>query len=179
MGVPVVARLPGVIPAGSHSGEICNLMDIGPTLTEVAGATSLPRTDGHSLWQILQGHSDPRRPGETFSEHGPTRGEACSRMIRRGQWKLYKYADDTPPVMFDLAADPQEEHDLAGDTALAPLRQQLLRDLFSGWDPDAVQRECERQLADMSLLSAWGAAVKPTHEDSLAVPEDAEQIERR
>ena len=179
VGVPIVARLPGVIPAGSNSGEICNLMDIGPTLTEAAGAPPLSQTDGHSLWQILQGHDDPRRPRETFSEHGPSRGEACSRMIRRGRWKLYKYADDTPPVLFDLETDPQELHDLAADQRLAPLRQQLLRNLFHEWDPDAVRRDCDRQLADLQLLSAWGAAVEPPHEDTLAVPEHAEQVERR
>jgi hypothetical protein len=31
----------------------------------------------------------------------------------------------------------------------------------------------------MQLLSAWGAAVKPAHEDTLPVPHGAEQIERR
>ena len=178
-GVPLVARLPGVIPAGSTSDEICNLMDIGPTLVDLAGAAPLPRTDGHSLWRVLQEQKDDRRPGETFSEHGPTRGEAPSRMIRRGRWKLYKYADDTPPVLFDLIDDPDELHDRAGDPALAELRQQLLRALYLDWDPDFVRRDCERQAQDMALLSAWGAAVEPAHEDTLPVPEGAEQIERR
>jgi len=178
VGVPLVARLPGVIPAGSHSSEICNLMDIGPTLAEVAGAPPLPQTDGHSLWQVLQGNDDPRRPAETFSEHGPSRGEACSRMIRRGRWKLYKYADVTPRVMFDMEADPQELHDLAADQTLAPQREQLLRDLYQWWDPVDVRRDCDRQLMDLQLLSAWGAAAKPSHDDTMAVPEDAEQVER-
>ena len=179
VGVPVVARLPGVIPSGSASDEICNLMDVGPTLVDLAGAPPLPQTDGHSLWRVLQGHHDDGRPGETFSEHGPTRGESPSRMIRRGRWKLYKYADDTPPVLFDLEADPRELDDRGGDPDLADLRQQLLRALFEGWDPDFVRRDSERQAADMQLLSAWGAAVKPAHEDTLPVPHGAEQIERR
>jgi choline-sulfatase len=154
-------------------------MDIGPTLAEMAGAPPLPHADGHSLWQVLQGRADDRRPGETFSEHGPTRGESPSRMIRRGRWKLYKYADDTPPVLFDLEADPEELDDRAGDPALVDLRQRLLRALFEGWDPDFVRQDCERQAADMKLLSAWGAAVKPAHDDTLPVPQGAEQIERR
>ena len=43
----------------------------------------------------------------------PTADEqpAASRMIRRGRWKLHKYADDTPPVLFDLEADPRELDD--------------------------------------------------------------------
>ena len=77
-------------------------------------------------------------------------------MIRRGRWKLYKYADDTPPVLFDLEADPRESDDRGGDPDLADLRQQLLRALFEGWDPDFVRRDSERQAADMQLLFAWG-----------------------
>ena len=179
VGVPLVARLPGAIAAGSHSDEICNLMDIGPTLAEMAGAPPLPHSDGHSLWRVLQGQTDPRRPGQTCSEHGPTANDAPSRMIRRGRWKLFKYADDTPPVLFDLETDPEELHDRAGDPALAALQQDLLRALYTGWDPEYVRRDCERQAADMRLLSAWGAAVQPRHEDTLSVPEGAEQIERR
>ena len=49
----------------------------------------------------------------------PTADEqpAASRMIRRGRWKLHKYADDTPPVLFDLEADPRELDDCGGDPA--------------------------------------------------------------
>jgi choline-sulfatase len=177
VGVPLVARLPGTIPAASTSDEICNLMDIGPTLVDFAGASPLPQTDGHSLWPVLQGQADGDHPGQTFSEHGPTRGDAPSRMIRQGRWKLYKYADDTPPVLFDLETDPQELQDRAGDPALTDLRKKLMDDLFKDWNPDFVNRDCERQAADMKLLTAWGVAVDPAHEDTLPVPEGAEQIE--
>lgn len=179
VGVPMVARLPGVIPAGSESAEICNLMDLGPTLVDLAGASPMPQTDGESLWPLLQGETDDRRRGETFSEHGPTANDAPSRMIRRGRWKLYKYADDTPPVLFDLESDPEELHDRAGETELADLRQQLLRVLYQGWDPDFVRRDCAAQAGDMRLLTAWGSTVQPLHADTLPVPEGAEQVERR
>lgn len=106
----------------------------------------------------------------------PTADEqpAASRMIHRGRWKLHKYADDTPPVLFDLEADPRELDDCGGDPDLAELRQQLLRVLFEGWDPDFVRRDSERQVADMQLLSAWEEAVKPAHEDTLSVPHGAD-----
>lgn len=177
-GVPMIARLPGTVPAGSSSDEICNLMDLGPTMAELAGAPQMPSVDGQSLWQVLQGQEDGRRSGETYSELGPTRGEAPSRMIRRGPWKLYKYADDTPPVLFNLDEDPEEWHDRAADPSLVDLRQELLSALYNDWDPDEVRTDCERQAQDMKLLSAWGRAVQPPHPDSLPVPEGAEQVER-
>jgi choline-sulfatase len=177
VGVPVVARLPGVVPAGTASGEICNLMDMGPTLIEACGADPLPHSDGHSLWPTLQGRPDERRPGQAFSEHGPTRNDAPSRMIRRGRWKLYKYADDTPPALFDLENDPREMQDLHADAAAGGVREDLLRALYDGWDPAYVRRECERQARDMEVLTAWGKRVQPAHEDTLPVPEGVEDIE--
>jgi choline-sulfatase len=179
VGVPMIARLPGTIPAGSTSDDICSLMDLGPTMTELGQAPAQPRADGTSLWRVWQGEDDPRRPRETVSELGPTKTDAPSRMIRRGRWKLTKYADDTPPMLFDLRQDPDELHDRAGDPSLADLQQDLLRALYDGWDPTHVRRVCQRHAEDMQLLSAWGAAVQPLHEDSLPVPEGVEQVERR
>ena len=178
VGVPLVARLPGVVPAGTASGEICNLMDLGATMLEMAGVEPLPDSDGVSLWRVLQGEADSRRPGETYAEHGPTRGEAPSRMIRRGRHKLYKYADDTPPALFDLVADPGEARDLADDPAHAATRDELLRALYRGWDPAYVRRSCEQQARAMQVLNAWGAAVQPAHEDTLEISAGIEHIER-
>ena len=71
VGVPLIARLPGVIPAGVENPVLCNLLDWAPTAVEVAGGEPLPAADGHSLWRELQGHADNARPDTTFSELGP------------------------------------------------------------------------------------------------------------
>jgi choline-sulfatase len=179
VGVPMIARWPGQVAAGSATGEICNLMDLGVTLAELAGAPELPQADGHSLARTLRGQADPGRPGETFAEHGPARGDAPSRMIRRGRYKLTKYGDDTPPMLFDLEADPGERWDLGGDPGYSEVRDELLSAVYDGWDPAWVRSESKRLEADIGLLSAWGREAARPLPESLPIPDDVEQIELR
>jgi len=178
VGVPLIARLPGRVPAGTKNPAICSLMDIGATMVEMAGGEELPAADGYSLWAELRGEQDLARPDETFSEHGPTRGEGPSRMIRRGPWKLFKYHDDTPPALFNLEEDPGERRDLGPDAEFAAVRDELLERLYADWDPEWVVRECETLGRDMQVISAWGRAVQPGHPEALPVP-DVENVERR
>lgn len=177
-GVPLIARLPGVVPAGTRNPTICNLVDLGATVVEMAGSEELPASDGHSLWTELRGERNASRPEETFSEHGPTRGEPPSRMIRRGPWKLFKYHDDTPPVLFNLEEDPQESRDLGTDATFSAVREGLLERLYKAWDPDYVNRESAALGRDMQVLSSWGKAVQLRHQDALPVP-DVENVEFR
>ena len=177
VGVPLIARLPGVVPAGVESTAICNLLDWAPTAVEVAGGTPMPALDGHSLWSEMRGRPDDSRPDVTFSELGPTRGDPPSRMIRRGPWKLYAYHGDTPPALFNLEDDPGEWNDLAGDEACGAVRQELLGQLYEGWDPERVARRSAELMRDAEVLVAWGEAVQPVHEDTLAL-EDVEDVVR-
>ena len=177
VGVPLLARLPGVVPAGTADGGLCNLMDLGVTATEVAGAEPMPAVDGRSLWGRLQGGGDA--PEETFSEfYTAGTGEPPSRMVRRGDWKLYHYYGDPEPVLYNLADDPGELHDLGGDPARAGVRDDLLRRLYRDWDPERVLARSGELERDMKALSAWGRTVRPAHEDRLPVP-DAEDVVRR
>ncbi len=97
-------------------------------------------------------------------------------MIRRGPWKLYKYAEDTPPVLFNLEDDPHETHDLAQDPSHAQVREELLARLYEDWDPAYVLQEASRLDSDLEVLRRWGRATQPKHEDTLPVP-DVEEIE--
>ncbi len=175
--VPLIARLPGAVPAATVCTAICNLMDIGVTAVDLAGGSKLPQTDGHSLRSLLQGQEDPLRPGETVSEMRTGAGEPASRMLRRGPWKLYKYHDDTPPVLFNLTDDPAELNDLGEDSAYAAVREELMVRLYADWDPEYVERRSGELERDGALISAWGKAVLPQHPDALPVP-DVEQVVR-
>ena len=176
--VPLIARLPGAVPAGARNSVLCNLLDLAPTAVEAAASTALPAADGHSLWTELHGESDSDRPDCTFSELGNSHGDPPSRMMRLGQWKLYKCHDDTPPVLYDLVKDPGELHDLGADPTHAAVRRSLLDRLYADWDPAWVARRCAEQDKDMEVLKAWGRAVRPVHPDALPVP-DVEDVTRR
>lgn len=177
VGVPLLARLPGIVPAGAVDGGLCSLMDVGLTAAEIAGAAGMPAVDGHSLWGRLQG--DGAAPEEIFSEfYTASTDEPPSRMIRRGDWKLYHYYSDPVPVLYNLAEDPGELYDLGSDPAYAEVRDGLMRRLYQGWDPEQVSQHSGELERDMKLLSAWGQKVQPSHEDRLPVP-DAEAVVRR
>jgi len=177
VGIPMIARLPGVIEKNSLNKTICNLIDIGPTLSDMAGAEIPDRTDGHSLWGELSGDPKSSHPDETFSEHFGTNREQPSRMIRSGPWKLYHYYGEEHPVLFNLDEDPDEWFDLAQDPdpKLTQIRDQLFTRLYQEWDPEYVLKESEILDRDYETLCKWGAAVNPPHPDTLPVP-DAEEV---
>lgn len=177
VGVPLIARLPSIVPAGEVNAAICNLMDIGATAIDVAAAEALPQSDGHSLWRLLQGCEDAAFSDETFSEMRTGAGEPASRMLRQGPWKIYKCHDDTPPVLFNLRDDPGELNDLGCDPAYGPLRARLLQRLYEGWDPDWVERRSTDLERDVRRIVDWGKVVLPSHEDALPVP-DVEDVVR-
>jgi choline-sulfatase len=112
--VPLFLRGPGVAPGTSD--VLCNLVDLFPTLTALAG---LPTPDGLSGENLLA----TDRADRTFSQYDGTQF-----MIREGNWKYQRYAR-APEVLFDLAADPGETRNRAGDAdaagVLAELRHRL------------------------------------------------------
>jgi len=175
VGVPLIASLPGVVREGRRSEAVCNLMDLGPTMLDMAGADPLPASDGRSMWPALQGDPQPDWPNETFAELLGGVGDPPSRMIRRDQWKLYKYHDDHPPALFDLADDPSELNDLGRDPTHATIREDLLTRLYDGWDPELVLQVSAERKRDMALITKWGQTVEPRHEDALPIP-DVEDV---
>jgi choline-sulfatase len=167
-GVPLIARLPGVISPGTSSAAVCSLLDLAPTLADVAQAAALPGWDGHSLWPAMGNQGTDREwPDEAFSEvvDTSTSPPVPSRMVRWGRWKLW-VDQETPGAapnvaLFDLDQDPQELHDLAADPAHAGIRQRLYARVMDGWDPDMVRREAVSRSDDYGTIAEWGRTVKP------------------
>jgi choline-sulfatase len=175
VGVPLIARLPGRVPAGATQKVVCNLMDLGPTVLDMVDAPPMPRIAGRSIWPHLRGDPDAPDYRETFSEHFGGRDMTPSRMIRHNEWKLYHYHDDRPPVLYNLDDDPGEEQDLALDPRYDAVMRALMARLYEGWDPTAILRESARLDEDLRLLTSWGRKTQLIHEDQLIVP-DVEDV---
>ena len=176
VGVPFIASLPGVIAPNAESNQICNLMDIGPTLLDIADKNPMPDIHGHSLWSLLTGRGAGDHPNETYSEHLGQEGiPSC--MIRTGPWKCYTYHDNTAPVLYNLEDDPDEMRDLGSNPNYEHIRNRLLSRIFEHWDPDYVLRESADIDRDIRLITRWGQTIQPTLPDSVPVPDDAEDIE--
>lgn len=114
--VPTIARLPGVIPAGSDSNFVSGFEDWLPTIADLVGipAQKQPSVDGISLAPTLRGHSQPPREFlyREFSGYGGQQS------IRAGDWKLVRQQlsrkNQTTTQLFNIATDPNETTDLAG-----------------------------------------------------------------
>ncbi len=87
MRVPLIARWPGVVPAGRVCSEVASAIDFLPTLAGLAGAeVPTDRTlDGKDLAPLLTGEEGAASPHEQFFYYQCDDLEA----VRSGKWKLH------------------------------------------------------------------------------------------
>ena len=119
MKVPVIFAGPGV-PQGKASDAFAYHFDIYPTICDLTGAKAPQDIDGKDLVPVMQGKAEGVRDTIFLGYKG------FQRSVRRGQWKLIRYPEVNKTQLFDLAADPREIKDLAGDPAQAGRVKELM-----------------------------------------------------
>ena len=146
--VPLLISGPGV-PAGQRCQQIVSQVDLYPTIVDSVGAAlhdddqALP---GVSLWPAIGDEDQQQRQRLGFAEYHAAGSRAGSFMLRAGDDKLI-YHVGMPAELFDLAADPQETHDLvaAGSDSSARRAAELEAQLREICDPEAVDRRCKAE----------------------------------
>ena len=126
---PLVMAGPGV-PKGKKTDAFCYLLDIFPTLGDLAGVPGPKESEGLSLVPVLEGKVATRRDS-IFTSYA-----SFQRAVRDDRWKLIVYPQINKTQLFDLHDDPDETHDLAADpnhkaevTRLTSLLQTWQREL--------------------------------------------------
>ena len=107
--VPMIARWRGTIPAGRVSDHVWAHWDMLPTLAELAGAKTPAGLDGLSMAPALEGQRQRTHDYLYWEFH--ERG--FQQAVRNGRWKAVRQAKAAPLELYDLAADPYEQHDVA------------------------------------------------------------------
>ena len=115
---PCVAWWPGTVPPGTVRHDVCHVMDLMPTLVDLAGAhypaqrhgVALPAMEGMSLDGVLRG-------GATLPERLLCWEHQGNRAVRRGPHKLVSRWPGGWEL-YDLHADRTELHDISARTAL-------------------------------------------------------------
>ncbi|MBM4014567.1 MAG: hypothetical protein FJ293_06350 [Planctomycetes bacterium] len=101
--VPLLLRLPGGSSGGRVVPSPAGLIDVAPTLAEIAGVT-LPPVQGRSLLVALDAPDD--EPPPLFFG-----GEPDEEAVRFGRYKLIRQGEAVQ--LFDLAEDPGERTNVA------------------------------------------------------------------
>ena len=112
--VPLIFWCPSRFTGGHVVDEPVSLIDVMPTVLDIADVPTAAGIDGASLYPALDGHSLPR-DGTTFSQvDGSLVGEDGSTMaLRKQRYKFILSTIDGSEELFDLHKDPTEEQDLS------------------------------------------------------------------
>lgn len=129
--VPCIFSYPGVIEGGKVNHEMVCHYDFYETILDFAGIDFEKPDDmpGVSFAPILRGEKEHVRDSVVaFDEYGPCR------MIRNQEWKLILRYPDGPNELYHLAVDPDEETNLYGDPAYAPIQADLAAQMDQWFD---------------------------------------------
>ncbi len=117
--VPLFIAAPGIQP--SRCSQPVELLDIYPTLTDLAGIATPTTVEGISLVPQLQDPNASHRPAITDHNQGNS-------AVRDARYRLIHYADGSEEL-YDLQDDPNEFENRINDTKL----NSIANDLRSGY----------------------------------------------
>lgn len=128
--VPFSITAPGGrLGAGRIVTENVSLVDLFPTLCDLVDVPIPEGLQGRSLVPLMEGDVDGWQ-NEVYSELYQRGGNGPSEMVKIDDLKYFRFKGrEWPEQLFDLAADPDERHNVIDDPAyakdLARLREKL------------------------------------------------------
>jgi arylsulfatase A-like enzyme len=132
--VPLIVWAPERFAGGRELDGLCQQMDVGAAVLDLAGVDKPAALEAESLLPALEGASWDGRP-YVFSEHcrdGILQETEYMTMVRTRQWKLVHFLDEPFGQLFDLENDPGERHNLWDDPSAADIKRELL-DVLREW----------------------------------------------
>ncbi len=113
--VPMVARWPGHVPAGTVHETPWYFADFLPMAAELAGVATPPGIDGISVADTLLGGQQDLAGRFMYWEKPPLRPEGkLDQATRRGRWKALRRGLNGSVRLYDLTDDLAEEENVAG-----------------------------------------------------------------
>jgi arylsulfatase A-like enzyme len=129
--MPLVVWSPRRFAGGRQLSPLCQQMDVGPAILELAGVPVPQSMEARSLLPALRGEPWTGRP-YVYAEHGRDgilRETEFVSMVRSAEWKLVHFLDEPFGQLFDLQHDPEERHNLWDEPAATQAKQALLDEL--------------------------------------------------
>ncbi len=185
--VPLVMKLPGVIKPGSRPEHRVSHVDLLPTYLEACGLAIPDDVQGKSYWPVLTGAKyEPNE--YTYAERNFHEDYDPMRSVRDKRYKYIRNFSSRPdrltvaevedmdpdkvknlwltrskrprPLeeLYDLANDPHETKNLAGQADLAPVKKRLRDELFR-WMVDTVDylrgADQDEEILNMARQIRW------------------------
>jgi len=139
-----IYRIPGLIrvPGGpaQRRNEFASLVDLAPTILELAGAEPVEAHDGRSLVPLLAGAEEvePAWRQQIVAEFHGHHFPHSQRMLRDERYKLV-YNPESVHELYDLHVDPAELHNVYAAPSYRAVRDdlelRLYRELVERGDP--------------------------------------------
>ena len=132
--VPLIVWSPGRFTGGRKVDGLCQQMDIGPAILELANVSVPETVEARSLTPALEGEPWEGRP-YVFAEHGrdgTLQTTDFMTMVRSREWKLVHFLDESFGQLFNLVEDPDELYNLWDDPSAASRKRELL-DALREW----------------------------------------------
>ncbi|MCA9060637.1 MAG: arylsulfatase [Planctomycetaceae bacterium] len=153
---PLVVSWPGHVPSGEFRTDAAHVIDIVPTILELAGVqkpdawneTTIPMAPGISLVPA-------------FAENGAVQHDSLwwlhegNRAIRQDNWKLVA-AKDESWELYDMATDRAEQHNLA------QTHPDVVATLTATWNRQTEEFTRLRSVAETSASSSTAAGKSNT-----------------
>jgi choline-sulfatase len=145
--VPMILYSPDRFAPGRVAAPT-SLLDVAPTLLEVAGLDRPESFDGSSMLSLLE-TDDPERTvrGEYLGEGAV----APIFMIRRGDLK-YVWSVHDPPQLYDLSTDPAELTNLAAEAGWASMATALAAEVAVSWDVARIDADVRASQRDRATV---------------------------
>jgi choline-sulfatase len=143
--VPLLLRFPDGRDAGRRVPDPVSLIDVLPTLLDVAGVPAEERLPLPGASLMGQGG----RP--VFSEYHVEKVRAPCFMVRVGRHK-YIYVHGHGSQLFDLEEDPGEWHDLSGDPSLRDVEHALHALVLERFDPERIAADGRASVRRRELI---------------------------
>ena len=131
MRMPLIVWAPGRFSGGRKIDGLCQLMDIGPAILELAEIEVPTEIEAKSLLPALEGNDWTSRD-YVYAEHGRDgilQEIDFMSMVRSRDWKLVHFLDSPEGQLFDLENDPDEVRNLWSDANHIDQRRALLDEL--------------------------------------------------
>jgi len=168
--VPLVLRYPGQIDPGTDVEQQVRLMDVAPTLLDLAGVAPLEAIEATSLAPLLRGGSLPYL--SAFAESAPRRpmfpeqeriyfdgNRGKWRMVRTERFKLIQipHPDGDRFEFYDLVDDPKETRNLFAEL---PGEAGKLAPMLRAWIESDPARDADASADEGEALEGLDPAAR-------------------